>query len=167
MAKSTACSTAVWLFAFYNSVLIQWLSYRLNVWETADSQQEQEIYLSLLQSIQTSPGTHQTSYPMGIRVISLRVKGRSAPLITEPNLVPQSRMSATICLVHTCLHCTYRDNFNITNSLWQREKSTLVCTARLSEIINRYKSGGIIPSSYRNQQHQSIPPLHMFVRDHF
>jgi len=45
MVKSTTCNTAVWLFAFYNCVLTQLLSYGLNVWETVDSQQEQEIYL--------------------------------------------------------------------------------------------------------------------------
>lgn len=49
--------------------------------------------------------------PTGIRVISLRVKGRSAPLIAQLHLVPWLRMSATIYLVHTCLCCTYRDKF--------------------------------------------------------
>jgi hypothetical protein len=148
VTKSTACNAAVWLFAFYNSVLIQWLSYGLNVWKTWFPATARDS--SLLQSIQTSSGAHPTPYPMGIKVISLTVKGASVPLITQPHLVPRLRMSATIYLVHTWLCCTHRDNFNITNSLWQREKSTLVCTACLLEIISRYKSWGIIPSSYKN-----------------
>jgi hypothetical protein len=44
-AKSIACNTAIPLFAFYNSALIQQLSFGLHVWETVDSQQEQEISL--------------------------------------------------------------------------------------------------------------------------
>ena len=81
-------------FVFYNSavgtVTELWATCLRNCWFAARARD-----LSFLQSIQSSSVAHPTSCPRGIRVISLRVKGRSVPMIMQPHLIPRLRMSIT------------------------------------------------------------------------